>query len=267
MAIGFLFLTISDLHPVWETWFPHIDNIYIHNKSKFHKNKFVTRCIPSIKTEWGKISIVNAMIKLLEKAVENTSLSHFVFLSGNCVPLFDYTHTCDVISQLHYSSFHVFKYSNIRNVPTEYHHCSLRHSQWCILTRKDVDLIINNVHTHKFEKVSIPDETYFGTVLKYFNVNFDNNVTTCVNWKKVNKHCKGRSPYLYETVSQELIHNINKLFPRALFLRKVSHNIKDIPYVRKYLDIYKFSNQTNLHHIKFSNQTNLHHIKFVNKTN
>jgi hypothetical protein len=257
MSIGFLFLTLNDIHPIWNKWFPNYDHVYIHSKTKLSDRGFSEKCISSIETNWGTISIVQAMIKLLQESLKNDQLKHFVFLSGNCVPLYDYIHVCDSISNYEKSSFKLYENVNrkerIKKYENEFRNSILRHSQWCILTRHDAEKLCYNDLTTHFKNVTIPDETYFGTVLNYFGIEINDTVTTCVNWSKFTKHNKGRSPHEYKHVNSELIHSYIEAFPNALFLRKISHSVTNVPYQVKYKELYELIRKENVHVISLNN--------------
>ena len=228
MSIGFLFLVYDDPHPIWKKWFPHINNVYIHCKSTNNNSYFKKQFIPTIPTEWGKLSLVQVMINLLEHTYKNTNISHFVFLSGNCIPIYDYIYTCDTISKFKNSSLHIFNHKLKKNIHNKFINSFTRHSQWCILLRKDVELILKSKNNLKlFSDVKIPDENYFGTILNYYNIQYINQITTHVNWyKQIKIKGKGKSPYMYTNLNNKIIKNILYHEKTALFLRKVDNSVQ-----------------------------------------
>lgn len=253
MSIGFLFLTLGDIHPVWKKWFPHYYNVYIHNKYNLREPEFAKKCIKTIITEWGHISIVKAMILLLKEAFKDTYITHFVFLSGNCVPLYDYIYTCDNICKLKTSTFDFFQEKvRVNNLDDTFFKLTLRHSQWCILNRYDAEFLINNDYTKHFNKVSIPDELYFGTILKFANCDIKNVKTTYVNWKKYVKRRNGRSPHQFKILDQKILSSVYLNHPSALFMRKVDHDVVIYPYKKIYKEIKACKGlKTNIHISKF----------------
>jgi len=229
-------------------WFPHTDNIYVHSKYELKDNFFSNNQIPRINTMWGHISLVEAMILLLKNAIINDKNTHFVFLSGHCVPIFDYFHTCDAISQMKKSSIQIFHKRNHFGINKAFENDFIRHSQWCILKRCDVQTILSNSYTHLFNIVKIPDEVYFGTLLNFYNISFLNTVTTFVNWCKKVKKVNGNSPHTYNCITQQLVDTILQNNNNALFIRKIHHNL-DLQYIIKYNTLLK---KPNIHMINFS---------------
>jgi hypothetical protein len=183
------------------------------------------------------------MIKLLEYSILNEDITHFVFLSGNCIPIYDYTYVSMYISQLQHSSFHLFSTSKrLSGFHLSFLPHATSHSQWCILDRNAAEALILNDMTSYFKNVSIPDEIYFATVLKFMHIHIDNNVTTCVNWKMFKKRINGRSPHTYDNISHECISEALKFYPKALFFRKVNQLTPIIPYNVKTIDTSRLKN-------------------------
>jgi len=203
--------------------------------------------IKSISTEWGDISLVEAMILLLKDALKNKYLTHFIFLSDHCVPLYDYITTCDTISKFNKSSIHHFGNRRNKGVHHAFKPHFIRHSQWCILKRNDAETIVSQSYTHLFKEVSIPDEIYFGTLLNYYNIEIDNKITTYVNWKNYTKRSKGKSPYLHTYINEKFMKQLTRNNKDALFLRKVDHCC-DYTYIQNYCTHKK----PNVHIVKFA---------------
>jgi hypothetical protein len=252
MSIGFLFLTLGDLHPIWDKWFPHLKYVYVHNKYQLKNPEFAAKCIKTIETRWGHISLVEAMLLLLKESFKDNYITHFVFLSGNCVPLYDYIYTSSEIVKLEKSTFHFFPSKDFKNVHSDLVKSALRHSQWCILKRNDAEMLINNDYMQYFRNVSIPDEIYFATVLRFADIQIDNKMTTYVDWHKYVKRNNGKSPHHFKILNEHTLSYIYSNYPTCLFMRKVDHCVGVYPYRRIYKEI-KLGNSLgeNMHFLKF----------------
>jgi len=248
MSVGYLFLVYDNLHPIWKLWFPQNNSVYVHSKLDLKDPHFSSKQIEQIDTQWGHISIVEAMILLLQNSILDTSITHFVFLSGNCIPIFNYHHTSNTISQIKKSSLHIFHKRNKKGINKAFENYFTRHSQWCILIRDDVETILSTSFTHLFYNITIPDENYFGTLLNFYDIKFDNIITTFVNWHKKVKHKSGKSPHTYKCITNDLVNNILQDNINVLFLRKVEHNF-DLQYIHKFNTLL---NINKIHTVTFS---------------
>ena len=250
MCVAYLFLVYDKLHPIWKLWFPRNDqqNIYVHSKYQLVNDTIQLNQIDKIETQWGHISIVHAMLSLLKNAIINENVTHFVFLSGNCIPIFNYYETSNKILSMKKSSLHLFHKRNKKGVHTAFMDHFIRHSQWCILIRNDVKIILSECYTHLFKSVSIPDENYFGTLLNYYNISFNNTVTTFVNWYKKVKKINGKSPHTYKYITDDIIHNVLITNANTLFIRKVEHNL-ELQYIHTYNTL---GNTPTTHTVTFS---------------
>ena len=92
--LAFCFLIYGQIHNIkyWNQFFKNVDkskyNIYIHFKNdkdikNYNKYK-LSNCIP---TAYGDISVVMAQILILKEALKDKNNKHFIWLSGNCLPL------------------------------------------------------------------------------------------------------------------------------------------------------------------------------------
>lgn len=250
MSVAYLFLVYDKLHPIWKLWFPNNENnIYVHSKYELINENIRINQIERIETQWGHISLVEAMLQLLKNAMINESITHFVFLSGNCIPIFNYYYTTDRILHMEKSNIHLFHKRNKKGIHNAFNDSFIRHSQWCIFIRNDVDKILSESYTHLFTSVAIPDENYFGTLLNYYNVSFDSSVTTYVNWHKKIKKINGKSPYMYRYITDDLIYDILQHHNNSLFIRKVEHNL-ELQYVHTFNTL---SDAKNIHTVTFFN--------------
>eukprot|EP00960_Hanusia_phi_P060439 764506-Hanusia_phi.AAC.2 len=88
-SIAFLFLTMGEVkNPLaWEAWFQKAprDVFDVHVHAKFEDDVrhplFKNNLIPAIKTKWGTISLVQAHLLLLKKALENEGNRNYSTLS------------------------------------------------------------------------------------------------------------------------------------------------------------------------------------------
>ena len=188
--IAFLFLTYSDLfHESLIKKYTKNHNVFIHPKYNLTNDYFKKKIIPEVvETNWGNISIIYATINLLKNAFYRTSDNWFVLLSQDVYPL---TKIADFEYFLSKQTNSCFEYlghkSNIYKT-----------SQWWILNRKDVSIILENYEKFisadiKFKIIqSAMDEVFFLTLLKWHNplyiyTDFSSIYTWWVNYA-INKH-------------------------------------------------------------------------------
>ncbi|KAF8724519.1 hypothetical protein HU200_020773 [Digitaria exilis] len=99
--IAFLFLVRGDLplRPLWEKFFAgHHDlySIYVHADPSYtgsppKDSVFYGRMIPSQKTKWGDVSLVEAESRLLANALLDHANERFVLVSEACIPVYNFT--------------------------------------------------------------------------------------------------------------------------------------------------------------------------------
>lgn len=175
--VGFLCLTKGGHNQpeVWtEFWRGYENNyrVYVHSKGEEAVECDWVRSakIPDvIETKWGDISLVRAQLALLREAFKDEGLTHFLFFSESCVPLWPFD---ELLTQLRLDGRSwVSSYGgdekekrreDTRRVPAGYWRF---HSQWTLLRRDAVEVILQCDLTEHFSSVFAPDECYFGTVL------------------------------------------------------------------------------------------------------
>lgn len=146
-SIAFCFLLYSkvDHKVLWEKFFNQDDypiksyNIYAHLKEETKETpKWIAENkVKSVPTGWCVVGLVYAFIQMLRKALKNTDNKYFVFLSGSCVPLYDYQYTYDEIFSSKRSRI------DIRYDEPSYTDDGLYYaSQWCILNRKNAEMLV-----------------------------------------------------------------------------------------------------------------------------
>lgn len=179
--VGFLFLTRGDVnHPrIWREFLeeaPDRARVFSHVKDPravhlgFLKKTQIKRHFP---TEWGGIGLVQASRALLLEALEDESLTHFVLLSENCVPIRPLPEILrrlklDPRPQLNFKTIvnghqkHVARTVGVPQVPEG---CWRFQSQWWLLDRMAAIFAAGQDFTDLFAGMEIPDEAYFATVL------------------------------------------------------------------------------------------------------
>ena len=188
MKIVFCFLTYDNIvrYDIWNTFFKNIYYnkyiVYIHPKNirnisyynniynfnfKIIKNRVFTK-------EKYDINIVRATLKLLEESYyDDINISHFIFLSQSCIPLYNFNKLFDLITifpnsviscidgnkkerYLQLSTF-IKKYIYINNF--------FKQQPNMILIRNDVEQLIKFDYTNHYQNMTCPDEHYFINIL------------------------------------------------------------------------------------------------------
>jgi len=96
MTIAFCFLSYADLDHVeyWNTFFdgadPALYRCVIHQKTMGSTKLRGATLLPSIPTQWGTFSIVEAQQKLFEAACMDPAVIKCILLSGDSIPLYDF---------------------------------------------------------------------------------------------------------------------------------------------------------------------------------
>ena len=179
--LGLLFLTRGDVHHprIWSEFVgeaPERVRIFSHAKLPEQlaggflertaiRKRFVTR--------WGCISLVRASRAMLCQALEDESLTHFALLSESCVPIqplpeilrrleLDSRSQFGFKTLMEASSRQISRAGTIQGVPVG---CWRFTSQWWLLDRAAAAITTGQDYTALFEKMEVPDEAYFATVL------------------------------------------------------------------------------------------------------
>ena len=186
MKIGFCFLTYDKIirYDIWNRFFENIDNnlynVFIHPKYAETNNNlysFKYNILNNrVKTERkDDINIVNATLKLLEEAYKNDNeITHFIFLSQSCIPLYNFEILYKIIIKFPLS---IISYID-NNKKDRYYQLSnhiklnipfskfVKQQPNMILIRNDVKILIENNHlTEHFKNMQCPDEHYFVNIL------------------------------------------------------------------------------------------------------
>jgi hypothetical protein len=252
LAFLFLIYDIINHESIWHRYFEGIGknryNIYIHYKAdtnvrleffdeyKIDKSKIID-------TKYADISIVKAQNILLKEALKDAKNTHFIFLSGSCIPLksFEYLyHHLDTV----YSYFHVADPDDcFPDCEVALQYIPKRHikkaSQWSILNRKHGALLVGsdssdppNTYLRWFEDTYAPDELCYISYLSYvYNQSLDVEIiatsydsppevaTTFANWEDMNyTFVSERELKNYKSISEEELEHL--LRSKSLFGRK-----------------------------------------------
>lgn len=241
--IAFCFLTYKDIIglEVWNQFFKNIDPnkyaVYIHPKNSslinLDRYQFPINVVKNIINTKSKtdISIVRATLQLLKECYlenlgEENKITHYVFLSQSCIPLYNFETLYKIITK---SDKSIISYIQ-NNRKDRYYHINSKLYQFInypnfvkqqpnmILVKEDVEILIKQDLTQYFTRMECPDEHYFINVLLHI---FQKKII-----KQQTHFC---NPDLNKTQALEFT-NINKLFidnvrsKLFLFMRKVSNN-------------------------------------------
>jgi len=202
--LGLLFLTRGDVHhpEIWKEWVsqsPTEIEIFAHAKNPeeldggFLDGKQIDA---HLKTEWGRISLVQASLALLKAALADESLTHFALLSESCLPV-QPLHR--LMLRLNHDSRSRFGFRTwekgsdasrhrARTAPEVPQACWRFQQQWWLLDRAAAKMVTRNDHTSKFAEMFAPDESYFGTALMMEGYPVDDIVNdkdlTWTHWEK-----------------------------------------------------------------------------------
>ena len=218
--ISFLILTYGDLtHTAVMKKYLSKQHVYVHPKPNMIKDSFFkSKIIPeNIHTKWGEMSIVQASIALLEHAFKETTDNWFILLSGDVYPTTSVSSLSQYLSSKSLSHFNLLSQNGT----------TFKTSQWWILCRKDVEIILSQhskfigssvFNTAERNKQLIAyDEFFFLTLLKWNNPNYKytqhENIYT--RWLKnsISQH-----PVIFNKILQSDSQDIQK--SEAFFLRK-----------------------------------------------
>lgn len=234
--LAFLFLTYDNVfnEKIWIEYFKNVDKskykIFVHAKNKnlicnqsFFKNFIMSK---THETQWGKFSLIEAQKLLLEEAYKSPEITHFILASHNCIPVTSferlYTFLENKGSLIGYfltnNNSHLIRYDRMKN-PLFKKNQLLFQSQWCILSRDDVHILLTDhaIIRDIFGLSIIPDEHAYINYLTYYkNKTIEKNHTTHVAWN-------GSTPKIFDTLSNDFITSIKN--GGKFFIRKVIDNI------------------------------------------
>lgn len=228
--IAYLFLVydIIERYDIWNEYFKNKDNyiVIIHYKF-FSNNKYTFKYIYTsnlINTiNKTNINIVRATLLLMKEALKY-NITHIVFLSGNCIPLYNYDILNNFIKNCKYSIIDCkYGVSNDRyyklNIKLKYY---IKYNQFVkqqpnmILIKNDILKFIKNDYTYFFKDIICPDEHYFINIALYIlKLNI---IKTQINFCNIDLN--KTQALEYKNININFLNNIrNKGF---LFMRKVN---------------------------------------------
>jgi hypothetical protein len=227
--IAFCFLIYDEINheSLWHSFFSKVDasqyRIYIHykiNKPLHYFESFkLKHCV---ETKWGDISLVKAQNLLLETSLQEDN-THFIFLSGACIPIKSFEF---IQSQLKdHSYFNQCPQSQCFprcDSLLQYmdRSCIQKSQQWCILNRTHATLMLTIV----MDTFSIfaPDEhCYIITIyINKLEHEIINKPITFTNWDE-------GSPKMYHSITKE---EANKLLNGPCFFARKFHKDCDLSF-------------------------------------
>jgi len=236
--IAFCFLTVGDIHKhdVWGNFFKgkeHLYNIYVHPKkpnqiTSFFKNHIIPS-YDQIPTEWGKVSLVKATIKLFQNAIKDHNNKMIILVSDSCIPLYDFDYIYNDLNQTHHNiislhaqqNMHTYvRYKQISNPKFLPQHKFKKVSQWMALNYDTAKYIVQNDYTNLYKDMSCPDEHYFANILDKFDIPYYNRKLTFDDWNNPSLDPKYRPyPQTYTDLNSSNLQNARRT--GALFIRKV----------------------------------------------
>jgi len=185
-CIAFMFLTKGDLHlpEIWREYLGQAadrSRVVAHTKHNelldSHSLLRHAQIPRKIDTAWGDLSLVHATIALLAAALGDKSITHFILLSESCVPVRRFEDLRANLRRDDRSRLSICKrdelvfqgnthkanrLQNLKGIQLQ--HAYLQ-EQWMCLSREDAETITSRDWTPCFEKVVVPDECFFATVL------------------------------------------------------------------------------------------------------
>lgn len=201
MKLALLFLTRRNIKNIelWEKFIADSQGkavMYAHVKEPQHVTQPTLHAaiIPtSIPTKWGDVSLVRAQNLMLRHAMQDSSITHFAIVSEACIPIKTWSFveaaiTKDARSRMELIPTEIqdrcHKIRRPESIPNN--HWKL-HSQWVLLNRKMVELILSKDYTELFESTFASDEHYYGTVFSMHELDpilVNTNPLTLVDWSR-----------------------------------------------------------------------------------
>ena len=218
--LALLFLMKGD-HNNYNLLKSNVCNYYVNCKypekvKSFLKNHIIKNNI--LNTSWRSFSLVSATLNLLLTAFHDKNNKWFCLLSESCIPLKSIDDINCFLHNYKYSFFHLKTYDK---------HI-YKTSQWWILNRKDVSILLKQTYYTKVKSIitknnnlGTPDELYFLTYLLMNdnNYKFNSQMTTYVRFIETKKNYH---PFTFNYLTKYDL----KISKTCLFLRKCESNIE-----------------------------------------
>lgn len=248
--LGLLFLTRDDVNQpeVWREWTGQRGGlksalrseeasageevrVFCHAKNELPEGAFLKGHEVSAhhETAWGEVSLVKATRALLEDALADETLTHFMLLSEACVPIRPLS---EVLRRLQWDSRPQMRPRAFEAAPKHFRgrmakapeipkSCSRFSSQWWLFDRTAAMMVMRNDYSDLFAEVFAADETYFATILKMAGYPLEdfilNEEVTWTQWSK-----GAGSPQSHETIGRKHVQEM--VSSKALFARKFPAN-------------------------------------------
>lgn len=213
--LAFLFLTYGTVAQprIWQTFLRGHErrySLYCHPKPGSESTPFLAPyVIPKhTPTKYGHVSLVRAMLYLLEAAMARPENELFVFVSGQCIPTCRFPVFYDCLAKSGRSRMtrvraNMERYSTIDTSVIPYA-AFYKASQWIVLNRKHAEICLAGP-IHAYEKANVPDEHYFVTTLTMAGVDFASEVDernlAYVKWGRFGGRTR---PHTYSTIPPEV---------------------------------------------------------------
>ena len=237
--IALLFLIYDNLTH-YDRFQPLVEscNTYIHVKDPAKTTQDIQKYfIPNtVETKWGDYSIVAATIELLKASYRNTDNKWFVLLSQDTYPIINSVTDLEQFISTDSNASSIFQLIGKSAINKD--KSIWKTSQWWILSREDVDIILRNYEefnklfkneykTFLDTKINInaaPDEIYFLTLLKYYDSEyiFKNTPIIYTKWLK---HVVQKHPTVFNNLLSTDANEIQK--SRPPFIRKTLYSFQN----------------------------------------
>jgi hypothetical protein len=238
MTIAFCFLVYDNIirYELWNNFFKNIDNekyiVYIHPKINISvKNiytfnyKIINNIINTISKD--HISIVKATLQLLKETfIYNNDITHYIFLSQSCIPLYSFDKIYEITTKFNNSVISSIdnnkkeRYYQLHNNIKKYikYIDFVKQQPNMILIKNDVIFLLNNDFTIYFNNMQCPDEHYFINIL--LNILKQKIIKHQINF--CNYDFNKTQAIEFNIIDNNLIDKIRKY--GFLFMRKVNKN-------------------------------------------
>lgn len=243
--IAFCFLTYDNIirYDIWNKFFENIDTnkytVFMHPKNNINLSYYtfpiniINNPVITLKKE--DISIVKATIQLLKETyLSDNNISHFIFLTQSCIPLYHFNNIYKLISSLKLSLISYIdynkkeRYSKLSSQIKQFinPHQFIKQQPNMVLTIDDAKLFINNDYTNHFKYMECPDEHYFINIITYIFKKKYLKVQTHF----CNTNLQRTQALEFNNIDKTFINNVREL--KFLFMRKVIKNsFVDINYL------------------------------------
>jgi hypothetical protein len=233
--IGFLFLTYDNIYneTIWMEYFKNEDpsryKLFIHPKTPHlikNQSLFKNCIIPKrCKTEWGKFSLIKAQTLLMEEALKTPEIKHVILISHNSLPTTSFSCLYNFLNnkgsvffyEIARNPDHAIRYSAITN-PIFSTNNFYTQGQWCILSREDCEILVNEYTIFKniFKSMKVPDEhVYVNYLIHYKHRSITNQNIVYIEWEN-------SSPKIFHHLPDDFIQNVKNT--GCFFIRKVEDN-------------------------------------------